>query len=149
MQNNRIFPRTSSPRKRRGFTLMEIIIVIALIALIVGAGFSNLGGIFSDNQKKIAETDIQALETPLFAYQVKHGAYPTTEEGLQAVVNSGELKKLPEETRTVADLANLLKVKPQGTALAVNGALVMKSNWGTHKLQPHDNVMNITAAYGG
>lgn len=97
MQNKRISSRSLYFRKRRGFTLMEIIIVIALIALIVGAGFSNLGGIFSDNQKKIAETDIQALETPLFAYQVKHGAYPTTEEGLQAVVDSGELKKLPED----------------------------------------------------
>lgn len=67
---------------------------------------------------------------------------------MEITVNN-ELKKLPEETRTVADLANLLKVKPQGTALAVNGALVMKSKWGTHKLQPHDNVMIITAAYGG
>lgn len=67
---------------------------------------------------------------------------------MEITVNN-ELKKLPEETRTVADLANLLNVKPQGTALAVNGALVMKSNWGTHKLQPHDNVMIITAAYGG
>lgn len=67
---------------------------------------------------------------------------------MEIIVNN-ELKKLPEETRTVADLANLLNVKPQGTALAVNGALVMKSNWETHKLQPHDNVMIITAAYGG
>ena len=69
------------------------------------------------------------------------------------------LFKVEEPTKSVsfiavnvtpsADLANLLKVKPQGTALAVNGALVMKSNWETHKLQPHDNVMIITAAYGG
>lgn len=97
MKNTYTFSRRFCSRRHRGFTLMEIIIVIALIALIVGAGFSNLGGIFSDNQKKIAHTDIQALETPLFAYQVKHGAYPTTEEGLQAVVSSGELKKLPED----------------------------------------------------
>lgn len=97
MKSKRLTPPTSARERRRGFTLMEVIIVIALIALIVGAVSGNLTGIFSDNQKKIAETDIQALETPLFAYQIKHGAYPTTEEGLQAVVDSGELKKLPED----------------------------------------------------
>lgn len=67
---------------------------------------------------------------------------------MEITVNN-ELKNLPEEIRTVADLAKLLNVKPQGTALAVNGALVMKTNWEIHKLQPHDNVMIITAAYGG
>ncbi len=86
-----------SRRLKKGFTLLEIIIVIALIAIIVGAVSTNLGGIFSDNQKKLTQTDIQSLETPLFAYQLKHGAFPTTEEGFAALVNSGELKKIPED----------------------------------------------------
>ncbi|MCD8283751.1 MAG: type II secretion system protein GspG [Opitutae bacterium] len=84
-------------RARSAFTLLEIIIVIALIAIIVGAVSTNLGGIFSDNQKKLTQTDIQSLETPLFAYQLKHGSYPTTDEGLAALVQSGELKKIPED----------------------------------------------------
>lgn len=67
---------------------------------------------------------------------------------MEITVNN-ELKNLPEEVQTVADLASLLNVKPQGTALAVNGSVVLKRNWETHKLRPHDNVMIITAAYGG
>ena len=93
---NPIFLR-KNPRSRRAFTLLEIIIVIALIALIAAAVAPNLDVIFRDNQEKLTKTDLQSLETPLFAYKLKNGSYPTTSEGLAAVVESGELKKLPSD----------------------------------------------------
>ena len=81
----------------KAFTLLEILIVIALIAFVVGMGATNLGKIFSDNQQKLTGTEIATMETALLSYKMKFGSYPSTADGLQAVVKAGFLKKIPED----------------------------------------------------
>ena len=78
-------------RLRGAFTLLEILVVITLIALLAGLTVYNIGGMFSSGQEKIAKTYItSSLEAPLVAYRMDVGSYPTTEEGLMALIKAPE-----------------------------------------------------------
>jgi general secretion pathway protein G len=77
-----------------GFTLLEILIAIALLAAIAGLLVTNLDRILGGGKEEVARLFVEeTLETPLMAYRVNVGQYPSTEEGLQALV-----KKPSEET---------------------------------------------------
>jgi general secretion pathway protein G len=72
--------------KRRGFTLIEILVVIAIIALLAGLTIANVGKLFGGSQEDIARLFVtQSMKTPLVTYRFQMGAYPTTDEGLQAL----------------------------------------------------------------
>ncbi len=71
-----------------GFTLLEILIAIALLAAIAGLLVTNLDRILGGGREEVARLFVQeTLETPLTAYRVNMGRYPTTDEGLQALVS--------------------------------------------------------------
>jgi general secretion pathway protein G len=74
-------------RLRRGFTLIEILVVISIIALLAGLVITNMDNIFGNSQKDIAKLMVtQTLKTPLMTYRFQMGSYPTTEEGLAALM---------------------------------------------------------------
>ena len=76
-------------RSRRGFTLMEILVVLAILALLFGLAISNVTGIFGGSQVQVAELFVkQSIQTPLFTYRMHMGDYPTTAEGLQALISA-------------------------------------------------------------
>lgn len=69
-----------------GFTLLEILVVIAILGLLIGlvapAALRQLGGA----KASIARQSIARLGAVLDLYKLDVGAYPTTQEGLQALV---------------------------------------------------------------
>ncbi len=74
---------------RKGFTLLEIVIAIALLAIIIGAVVTNVEGIFSSGQTSVAKMFVEeTVKTPLMMYRINMGGYPTTEEGLTALVSA-------------------------------------------------------------
>ncbi len=70
-----------------GFSLMEILVVIGLIGAIAGLVILNLDKIFSSGKEQIAKLYVnETIKTPLFAYKLNVGNYPTTEQGLESLV---------------------------------------------------------------
>lgn len=75
--------------KTRGFTLMEILVVITIITFIAGLTIANVGKLFGGSQVDIAKLMVtQSLKTPLVTYRLQLGSYPSTEEGLQALMTA-------------------------------------------------------------
>jgi general secretion pathway protein G len=76
-------------RAARAFTLLEILIALAILGLLVGLVVVDLGKNFSDSQAAVAKLFVQdSIKTPLFSYKMRMGSYPSTSEGLQALVTA-------------------------------------------------------------
>lgn len=74
---------------KKGLTLIEILIVLALIGLIMGLFVANYSGMFSGGQRQIAKLFVkETIDVPLTAYKLHMGNYPSTEEGLKALVEA-------------------------------------------------------------
>lgn len=71
--------------RRAGMTLMEIMIVIAILGVLMTTVVIGLSGAKDDADSMLTETTIRQLEQPLLRYSLKHkGKYPSTSEGLAA-----------------------------------------------------------------
>ncbi len=79
----------SSSNRKSGFSLIEILIVIALIAILVTVTIGNLDNVFSGQQEKVAGIFVnQTAKIGLTPYKLDVGNYPTTEEGLKALIKA-------------------------------------------------------------
>jgi general secretion pathway protein G len=75
--------------KNRAFTLIEVLVVISIIALLAGLTISKLDTIFGGSQTEVARLFVtQTMKTPLFAYRINMGGYPSTDEGIQALITA-------------------------------------------------------------
>ena len=76
----------------RGFTLIEIMVVVVIIAVLATLILPNVIGRAEDARLAKAKADIRALDSALAMYRLDNGHYPTTDQGLQALVKkpSGE-----------------------------------------------------------
>ncbi|MBI2515972.1 MAG: type II secretion system major pseudopilin GspG [Opitutae bacterium] len=73
----------------RAFTLLEILIVVALVGLLAGLVVSNMDNIFGQSQAAMARLYVQdSLKTPLMRYRMDMGGYPSTAEGLASLVSA-------------------------------------------------------------
>jgi general secretion pathway protein G len=80
--------RKKKRNSRSGFTIVEIILVIALIMLLSGVVIVQVGNIFGDSQNDVAVLQIKNLETPLTKYRIDMGSYPSSTEGLNALIDA-------------------------------------------------------------
>jgi general secretion pathway protein G len=72
-------------RKEKGFTLVEILVVIIIIGLLAALVGPRLFGKVSVAKQKAAKAQIELFGTALDAFRLDTGRYPTTEEGLKAL----------------------------------------------------------------
>jgi len=72
---------------RGGFSLIEMLVVIALIAIIASLAISNIGKIFGGQEQKVAQIFVtETIKLPLTEYRIDTGTFPTTEQGLEALM---------------------------------------------------------------
>lgn len=74
-------------RASRGFTLLELLVVMVIIGLLAGLVAPRYFEQVGKSNVKIARAQIVSLGQALDQYRLDVGAYPTTEEGLDALVN--------------------------------------------------------------
>lgn len=78
-------------RGQRGFTLIEIMVVVVIIGLLAALVAPSLIGNIDRAAVNRARADIRSIETALNLYRLDNFAYPTTDQGLEALVrNPGE-----------------------------------------------------------
>ncbi|MCK7592777.1 type II secretion system major pseudopilin GspG [Pseudomarimonas salicorniae] len=76
------------PRFQRGFTLIEILVVVVILGILATIVVPRFLDKPDEARVARARTDIQALTTALNLYRLDNFAYPSTEQGLQALVSA-------------------------------------------------------------
>nr|WP_026339310.1 type II secretion system major pseudopilin GspG [Psychromonas ossibalaenae] len=96
--------------KQKGFTLLEIMVVIVILGVLASMVVPNLMGNKDKADRQKVVSDIIALENALDMYKLDNGSYPSTDQGLEALVSEpsgspeprnyredGYIKRLPED----------------------------------------------------
>jgi len=73
---------------RKGFTLIEIMIVIMILGFLAALVMPNLIGQSEQAKKKIVCIQMKTLYDALKSFKLKYGKYPSTEEGLMALIKN-------------------------------------------------------------
>jgi general secretion pathway protein G len=93
-----------------GFTFIEIMVVVAILAILAALVVPRIMGRTDDAKRTAAKVQIRNIEGALQLYKLDNGVYPTTEQGLKALIErpsvgvvpkkwkiGGYLPKLPED----------------------------------------------------
>lgn len=82
-----------------GFTLIELLVVLVIIGILAGYIGPKIMGHPEEAKRTKATLQIQGIDTALKMYKLDNGMYPTTEQGLQALVEPPAIGKLPPKWR--------------------------------------------------
>ncbi|MBE0369796.1 type II secretion system major pseudopilin GspG [Pseudoalteromonas sp. MMG013] len=82
--------------KQSGFSLLEVMVVLVIIGMIMSIVAPNIMGQQEEAQIDKAHLDIQQLEDAMSMYKLKNKKYPTTEQGLEALVNETTIDPVPK-----------------------------------------------------
>ncbi|PWB31114.1 type II secretion system protein GspG [Pseudomonas sp. SDI] len=85
----------SRKRRQGGFTLIEIMIVVVILGVLGALVLPNLMGRPDQAKVTAARTDIQSIATALEIYRLDNGRYPSTAQGLEALVRRPQVAPLP------------------------------------------------------
>lgn len=85
----------SKIRDERGFTLIEIMVVVVILGVLAAIIVPNFLSRPDEAKVTKARVDIKALEESLGLFRLDNGFYPTTEQGLQALVSKPETGRIP------------------------------------------------------
>lgn len=91
----KIHPSNTVIRRGAGFTLLEMVIVLGIIALILGGVGYKMLGIQDAARLKRVDGDFASFQSLLSSYKLNAGVYPTTQQGLKALVEKPTTTPVP------------------------------------------------------
>ena len=83
----------------KGFTLIELMVVIVILGILAGLIVPRIMGRPEEAKQLKAKMTIESLETSLRLYKLDNGSYPSTEQGLQALVERPDIGNIPQKWR--------------------------------------------------
>lgn len=90
-------------RLRSGFTLLEMVIVLGIIAVLLGGSIALIGNLGETAKIQRVESDFNAVGSALEGYKLNAGVYPTTQQGLKALVEKPGSTPIPRRWTKIAD----------------------------------------------
>jgi general secretion pathway protein G len=75
-------------RSQAGFTLVELLVVMVILVLLASLVAPRVVGYLGSSRSKAAKVQIESLATALELYKVDNQRYPTTSEGLKALIQA-------------------------------------------------------------
>jgi general secretion pathway protein G len=88
-----------STMQQKGFTLLEIMVVIVILGVLAAMVVPNLIGNKDKADIQKVKSDIVALENALDMYKLDNSVYPTTDQGLEALVSEPSISPTPRNYR--------------------------------------------------
>ena len=85
--------------KQAGFTLIELMVVIIILGVLAGMIIPRVMGRPDEARQAKAKIQIESFESALKLYKLDNGGYPTTEQGLKALVEAPTAGNLPKNWR--------------------------------------------------
>ncbi|GAB3289613.1 type II secretion system major pseudopilin GspG [Pseudidiomarina andamanensis] len=86
-------------KKQSAFSLIEVMVVIAILGLLASLILPNVLGSADQANRQKARTDIIALENALAQYRLDNGTFPSTEQGLEALIEEPNVDPRPRNYR--------------------------------------------------
>lgn len=90
-------------RVAAGFTLLEMVIVLGIIAVLLGGSIALIGGIGEGAKLQRVDADFNAIGSSLKTYKLNAGNYPTQQQGLEALVTKPSSTPVPRRWAKIAD----------------------------------------------
>lgn len=97
------------PRAQRGFTLIEMMVVIVIMGVLAALIVPKVMNRPDEARIVAAKQDIAALSQALKLYRLDNRRYPSTEQGLQALVQKPTIAPIPDNWKTGGYLERLPK----------------------------------------
>jgi general secretion pathway protein G len=104
-----------NPRLRRGFTLVELMVVVVIMGVLAALVVPRLMGRTDDARVLAAKQDIDTFTQALKLYRLDNQRYPSTEQGLQALITKPTIAPIPPNWKT-GGYIDRLKLDPWGLA---------------------------------
>ncbi len=82
---------------RAGFTLVEILVVLAIISLLAGVVLLNIAPQLGMGKQAAAKAQIQVLSSAIDTYRMAHDRFPTQQQGLEALVRKPSQEPVPQD----------------------------------------------------
>jgi general secretion pathway protein G len=105
--NTPAFFRRSLKTSSRGFTLMEMLIVLSIIALLMGMVIFQIADFGAGAKVTKAQADLLGFKEMLAAYQLDNGSLPTTDQGIKVLWAKPTIEPVPPRWRALLEQETL------------------------------------------